>query len=102
MVNVLTGRLLCACINATMVDESTPPDRNAPSGTSATICFATASRSNASKRSAASISVPAKGTLASTTAFMFQNATGAGKAPGLTAAVATVRNVPGGSLKIPR
>ena len=29
--------LLCVCINATIVDESTPPDRNAPSGTSATI-----------------------------------------------------------------
>ena len=30
MVKVLTGRELCACINATIVEESTPPDKKAP------------------------------------------------------------------------
>ena len=28
--NVLTGRMLCACINATTVELSMPPERNAP------------------------------------------------------------------------
>ena len=45
IVNVFTGRALCACMSATTVDESMPPDRNAPSGTSAIIWRATASRS---------------------------------------------------------
>src|SRR6516165_8226212 len=34
MEKVRTGWLACACISATMVEESIPPDRNAPSGTS--------------------------------------------------------------------
>ena len=33
-VNVFTGVVACSCIMATMSEESTPPDRNAPSGTS--------------------------------------------------------------------
>ena len=37
-----------ACISETMVEESIPPERNAPNGTSASICPATLSRSNAS------------------------------------------------------
>ena len=45
---VRTGRVLCACISATTVDESMPPDRNAPSGTSAIMRRLTASRSSAS------------------------------------------------------
>src|SRR5438552_541831 len=36
MLKVFTGRDDCACIIATTVEESMPPDRNAPSGTSAT------------------------------------------------------------------
>ena len=31
---VLTGRDDCLCSNSTMVEESMPPDRNAPTGTS--------------------------------------------------------------------
>src|SRR5271169_106231 len=41
MVNVFTARELCACISATMREESIPPDKNAPIGTSATICSPT-------------------------------------------------------------
>ena len=32
--NVLTGWLLARAMQATTIDESMPPDRNAPSGTS--------------------------------------------------------------------
>jgi hypothetical protein len=35
IVKVLTRRLLCACIMATTADEAMPPDKNAPTGTSA-------------------------------------------------------------------
>src|SRR5205823_13784743 len=45
MVNVFTGRLLCDCISATTVLESIPPERNAPSGTSAIMRKPIASRS---------------------------------------------------------
>src|SRR5262249_49074494 len=37
MVKVRTGRGLCACMSATTVEESIPPERNAPSGTAAAI-----------------------------------------------------------------
>ena len=56
IVKVLTGRLLCACINATTNDESMPPDKKAPSGTSAVICRPTASRSRTSRPSTAAVS----------------------------------------------
>ena len=36
---------LCRLINATIVEESSPPDRNAPNGTSLTISSFTASSS---------------------------------------------------------
>ena len=42
-VKVRTGLELCRCIRATIVLESIPPERNAPTGTSATILAATAS-----------------------------------------------------------
>ena len=42
IVKVCTGRSLCACINATMAELSTPPDRNAPRGTSEIICLCAA------------------------------------------------------------
>src|SRR2546427_213603 len=58
MVNVRTGRLLWACIRATIVDESMPPDRNAPNGTSAIISRRTTPRSNASKASTMSATLP--------------------------------------------
>ena len=56
MEKVFTGRVLCACIRATTVEESIPPERNAPSGTSAIIRSLTESRSSASSRSTASFS----------------------------------------------
>ena len=40
--NVLTGLSVSRLIGATMVLESSPPLRNAPTGTSATICRFTA------------------------------------------------------------
>ena len=58
---VRTGLADCACIKDTTSEESTPPDRNAPNGTSATICRPTASSSNRSSASVASASLPAKG-----------------------------------------
>src|SRR5439155_26491832 len=50
MEKVLTGAGLCLCIKATIREESTPPDKNAPRGTSATIRNFTASLSKASLR----------------------------------------------------
>ena len=54
--NVFTGRDEASAISATTRLESTPPDRNAPSGTSLTRCERTASRSRASSISSASVS----------------------------------------------
>ncbi len=45
MENVFTGWLENFCIKPTMIVESIPPERNAPKGTSATICSRTASES---------------------------------------------------------
>ena len=61
MVKVRTGRALCACISATTVEESMPPERKAPSGTSATIWPCSDWRMSASVRSTASSGVPANG-----------------------------------------
>ena len=61
MVKVFTGRDDCACISPTMVDESIPPDRKAPSGTSAIICWRTALPSSPSSWAMASMSVPFHG-----------------------------------------
>ena len=55
---VLTGVALCACMQATMVEESMPPERKAPSGTSASIRAATAFRIAASRQLIASCSLP--------------------------------------------
>jgi hypothetical protein len=44
MEKVFTGRVESVAMSATTVDESTPPDRKAPSGTSATMRRRTASR----------------------------------------------------------
>ena len=50
-------RALCSCISATTSDESMPPDRNAPSGTSAIMRWRTAVESRASSSASASASV---------------------------------------------
>src|SRR3989344_5870899 len=60
MEKVLTGRDDWTCISATTVEESTPPDKNAPNGTSAIICWRTASLSNTSSSSTAWPGVPVK------------------------------------------
>jgi hypothetical protein len=60
IVNVRTGTTLCACINAVTSDESTPPERNTPSGTSETMRRRTASRSSLSNSCDASSSDPRK------------------------------------------
>ena len=44
MEKVRIGRVLWACIKAATVEESIPPERNAPTGTSASIRRATESR----------------------------------------------------------
>ena len=61
IVKLFTGRFETDWAMPTMLAESMPPDRNAPTGTSAARRRATASRSNASSASAASFSSPGKG-----------------------------------------
>jgi hypothetical protein len=56
MEKVLTGELLTSLIRATTVEESTPPERNAPSGTSDISRTRTASRRISRTRSPASSS----------------------------------------------
>ena len=60
-VKVRTGRRLRCCMRATTRLESIPPERNAPTGTSATIRAATASDSTASNRSARTSGGPSTG-----------------------------------------
>ena len=60
-VNVRTGFGLCCCIKATTMLESTPPERKAPTGTSATMRAATESDSTVSNRSAMAVTVPSNG-----------------------------------------
>src|SRR3546814_1823814 len=54
MVQVLTALLLASAISATTALESTPPDKKAPSGTSATMRSVTAARIRWTRCSAAS------------------------------------------------
>ena len=61
MEKLRTGVSLFACISAVTVEESIPPDRNAPSGTSETMRPVTASLSSASSRSRASPSLRSSG-----------------------------------------
>jgi hypothetical protein len=49
--NVRTGSLMSSLISATFVDESTPPDRKTPNGTSLIIRLAIEPRSSSSTRS---------------------------------------------------
>src|SRR5215217_8136061 len=97
MENVFTGRSLWACINATTVDESTPPERKAPRGTSATIRSRTASRSKVSRCSAASASVSVKGAATPRSATSLADQKGTGVELYLVDE-GRVRIVPGGSL----
>ena len=60
MENDRIGRGEWRCISPTMVLESIPPDRKAPSGTSATICSFTAAVSRCSSSSTTSSGVPRK------------------------------------------
>ncbi len=60
MVNVLTGILVWDCIKETTVEESIPPERNAPKGTSAIIRLEIASWRSESKTAPASSFVPLK------------------------------------------
>src|SRR5271156_3670204 len=61
MENVFTRPRLWVCINDTMVDESMPPERKAPRGTSDRIRIRTASRSIQSSCSIASCSSHSRG-----------------------------------------
>ncbi len=51
---VRTGSLISSDIRATLVDESTPPERKTPKGTSAIIRFSIEARSSSSSRSSIS------------------------------------------------
>jgi hypothetical protein len=61
IVKVRIGRALIDCMSATIVDESMPPDRNAPSGTSAIIWPSSDWRSSRSSASTASAPEPWNG-----------------------------------------
>src|ERR1051326_4805744 len=61
MLKVLIGRRLWACITATTNEESMPPERNAPTGTSATICKPTAAFKSRVRYWTASRRLPEKG-----------------------------------------
>ena len=54
MEKVFTGSFISAAMSPTMIDESIPPLRNAPSGTSLTSRIRTASATSARRRSGAS------------------------------------------------
>ena len=60
-VKVCTGVARCCCIRATTRLESIPPDRKAPTGTSATMRAATESDSTPSRWSAAASGLPVRG-----------------------------------------
>ena len=65
MENVLTGEPVARAMQATTIEESTPPERNAPSGTSdisrSCTAFSTVARTRAAaSRSSSSASVGAK------------------------------------------
>ena len=79
MLNVLIGRRLCACINATTREESMPPERKAPNGTSATICCETARSNNATSRSLASVSAPSNGWAVPASAIVCSDQYGSGR-----------------------
>ncbi len=100
MVKVFTGRGESFCISATTVDESTPPERKAPSGTSAIICLAMADSSFCPSPSIASSAVSESGsaTPASATPEPDQYSSTRGSA----APASSVRKLPGASLAMPR
>ena len=68
MVKVFTGRVDCVCMSATTVEESTPPERKAPKGTSAIICPAVLCMSSRASSRSASALVPLKISLVPTSA----------------------------------
>jgi hypothetical protein len=59
--NVLTAFEEFDCMSATIVEESTPPDKNAPNGTSEIICNLTALLSKESNSVTASFKFPLNG-----------------------------------------
>ena len=96
------GVVLCACISATIVEESTPPERNTPSGTSATIRRLTALPRSFSRATRASSAEPSNGcrTPRSATSAADQYPTGVGDAS--PSSIDTLSRVAGGILKTPR
>ncbi len=89
MENVFTGRDEASAISPTTTLESTPPERNAPSGTSLIMCEVTASFSTARSASAASAADPVNVSSAPTAQYRFTSAR-----PSLQR-----RKWPGGSLR---
>ena len=104
MAKVRTGCELCACIRATMVDESMPPDRNAPRLTSASIWPPTALDSTPSSASAACASVSKdSGDFAAVSAASRadQYTRGSGMRRLRVSSAVNSTNVPGGSFAMP-
>src|SRR5690349_25153358 len=104
MVKVFTGCMDCACINATTVEESTPPDRNAPSGTSAIIWPATELRNRLSSSSAASLSLPRKGLRVASVTVCDNDQYGRdlGRDCALISSAVMDNTVPGSSFEMPK
>ncbi len=101
MVKVRTGRAAFLCISATTMDESTPPDKKAPSGTSDIMRASTARASESRSSSFASaLSVNGRSRAASAASTADQNGRGSPtlNAP-LTMSTSTVSIVLAGSLR---
>src|SRR4029077_8667042 len=102
MEKVFTGDALTFCISATIVEESTPPERKTPSGTSAVIRILVASLKSSSRYEIASSADPS---YRSSTARRVASATDQyemGSCAVLGSDSFSTSLVPGGSLQIPR
>ena len=99
MVNVRTGRLLCACISATIVDESIPPERKAPSGTSATISPRRPRPLSSASNSSATASADRRGFRIPVLGDCRADPSSSARAGPATRPPATVRIVAGGQLE---
>ena len=104
MAKVRTGWALCACISATMVDESMPPDRKAPRLTSDSICPPTALESTPSSASTACASdsnASSERAAVSAASRADQYTRGSGMRRLRVSSAVNSIQVPGGSLAMP-
>ncbi|CFM21367.1 Uncharacterised protein [Bordetella pertussis] len=104
MAKVRTGCALCACIRATTVDESMPPERNAPRLTSDSIWPRTACDTTCSSASIACASDSKRRRSPrpwSAARRADQYTWGSGNSPRRICAASISTQAPGGSLRMP-